>query len=67
MRHAATALGLALVLATAVWAEKGAVPERSGPIAIARIDGSINPASSDYLQRAIEEAATFMKCSGLED
>ena len=58
MRHAATALGLALVLATAVWAEKSAVPERSGPIAIARIDGSINPASSDYLQRAIEEAAT---------
>jgi membrane-bound serine protease (ClpP class) len=31
--------------------------ERSGPVVVARIDGSINPASSDYLQRAIDTAA----------
>ena len=57
MRAAATAIGLALMLAAAAWAGKAPVPERSGPVALARIDGSINPASSDYLQRAIEEAA----------
>jgi membrane-bound serine protease (ClpP class) len=50
----------ALVLAfagPALGAPKREVPERRGPVAVARIDGSINPASSDYLQRAIEEAA----------
>jgi membrane-bound serine protease (ClpP class) len=31
--------------------------ERRGPVVIARIDGSINPASSTYLQGAIDEAA----------
>ena len=36
---------------------KPAATERSGNVAVARINGSINPASSDYLQRAIEEAA----------
>jgi len=30
--------------------------ERSGHVAIARIQGSINPASSDYLQKAIAQA-----------
>ena len=49
---------LALALAApALAAQKPEATERRGPIAIARIDGSINPASSDYLQRAIEEAA----------
>ena len=52
------ALALLLALATpAVAAQNPEPTERSGPIAIARIDGSINPASSDYLQRAIEESA----------
>jgi len=50
------ALALALA-APAVAAEKKPVTERRGPIAVARIDGSINPASSDYLQRAIEQSA----------
>ena len=53
-------LGLALVLAlvTPALAAKPPAPvERRGPIAVARIDGSINPTSSDYLQRAIEESA----------
>jgi membrane-bound serine protease (ClpP class) len=50
-------LGLVLA-APAFGAAKRAPTDRSGPIAIARIDGSINPASSDYLQRAIREAAT---------
>jgi membrane-bound serine protease (ClpP class) len=57
LRPAALAVGLALLLAAAAHAKPSPAPERSGPIAIARIDGSINPASSDYLQRAIEEAA----------
>jgi membrane-bound serine protease (ClpP class) len=53
-------LGLALVLALAAPALAAKPPEaaeRRGPIAVARIDGSINPASSDYLQRAIQESA----------
>ncbi len=53
-------LGLALTLAfapAALAAPKPEAVERRGPIAVARIDGSINPASSDYLQRAIEESA----------
>jgi membrane-bound serine protease (ClpP class) len=52
-------LGLALVLALATAAAAAQKPqpvERRGPIAIARIDGSINPASSDYLQRAIRQS-----------
>jgi membrane-bound serine protease (ClpP class) len=54
-------LGVALLApsaglsATEVLAEEPV--ERRGPVVIARIDGSINPASSTYLQRAIEEAA----------
>ncbi len=55
-----TGLGLLLLaalLALPASAEKQEPVERRGPIAIARIDGSINPASSTYLQRAIEEAA----------
>jgi membrane-bound serine protease (ClpP class) len=46
---------MAALLATPTLAE--APVERRGPVVIARIDGSINPASSTYLQRAIEEAA----------
>jgi membrane-bound serine protease (ClpP class) len=49
------------VLAPALAAAKGPPEpaERRGSIAVARIDGSINPASSDYLQRAIGEAETL--------
>jgi membrane-bound serine protease (ClpP class) len=54
----ATAVAL-LLGAPALAATKAEPPERRGPIAVARIDGSINPASSDYLQRAIQEAATL--------
>ncbi len=36
--------------------EEGPVVRDRGPLLVARIDGSINPASSDYLQRAIEQA-----------
>lgn len=53
---------VALALALPAWAapEPEAEPaERRGTIAVARIDGSINPASSDYLQRAIREAETL--------
>jgi len=60
VRRALAAAVLALLAAApALAAAKGAapVPERRGTVAVARIDGSINPASSDYLQRAIEEAA----------
>jgi membrane-bound serine protease (ClpP class) len=54
------AAALALLLgAPAPAAAKDEPAERSGSVAVARIDGSINPASSDYLQRAIEEAATL--------
>jgi len=60
MMRAFLAAALALLLgAPALAAAKGEPPERRGSIAVARIDGSINPASSDYLQRAIEEAATL--------
>jgi len=31
-------------------------PLREGPIAVARVDGTINPASSDYIQRSIRRA-----------
>jgi membrane-bound serine protease (ClpP class) len=54
-----TGLGLALALALvapALAAKPPEAKERRGPIAVARIDGSINPASSDYLQRAIQES-----------
>jgi membrane-bound serine protease (ClpP class) len=53
-------LGLALALALvapALAAREPEPAERRGAITIARIEGSINPASSDYLQRAIEESA----------
>ncbi len=32
------------------------MPKRSGPVHVARISGSINPASSDYLQKAIAQS-----------
>jgi membrane-bound serine protease (ClpP class) len=54
----ALALWLGL-LVPALAAAKSEPPERRGSIAVARIDGSINPASSDYLQRAIGEAETL--------
>jgi membrane-bound serine protease (ClpP class) len=59
MARAALLLAAALLAAGAGAAAPKPAPapaERSGPVALARIDGSINPASSDYLQRAIEEA-----------
>lgn len=31
-------------------------PRRAGPIVVARVDGTINPASSDYIQRSIRKA-----------
>ena len=38
-------------------AEEGTeVPTRSGPVYVARIAGSINPASSDYLQKSIAQS-----------
>lgn len=54
-------LGLALILLsvgslTAAEEEGEGAVVRSGHIAIARIQGSINPASSDYLQKAIAQA-----------
>ena len=58
LRRLASVVALLLLLAAPIGAEKRPVTERSGPIALARIDGSINPATSDYLQRAIAEAAT---------
>jgi len=58
MTRAGLGLALFLALVTPALAAKPPAPvERRGPIAVARIDGSINPASSDYLQRAIEESA----------
>jgi membrane-bound serine protease (ClpP class) len=55
--RAGLALALLVLGAAALAAPPREVVERSGPIAVARIDGSINPASSDYLQRAIQTAA----------
>jgi membrane-bound serine protease (ClpP class) len=58
MTRRSLGLALALVLAAPALAAKEPEPvERRGSITIARIEGSINPASSDYLQRAIEESA----------
>jgi len=48
-------LAMALSLGIAATA-KEAPPKRSGPVALARVDGSINPASSDYIQSAIRQA-----------
>jgi membrane-bound serine protease (ClpP class) len=53
------ALGSALLLALAAAAVPAAaeeVAERSGTLYVARIAGSINPASSDYLQRAVRQS-----------
>jgi membrane-bound serine protease (ClpP class) len=54
---------VALLAATLAQAEESAptdgadeVPERSGPVMVVRIDGSINPAASDYLQKAIVQS-----------
>jgi membrane-bound serine protease (ClpP class) len=54
-------VGLASLAALTLLAAVGAaadeaIPERSGPVATAQIDGTINPATSDYLQAAIREA-----------
>jgi membrane-bound serine protease (ClpP class) len=53
-----TLTGLLLLASAAIRAGDEEAPERrdSGPITIARIDGSINPASSDYLQKAIQQS-----------
>ncbi len=58
MRRAALALvGSVLGLSAAALAAKAPaeapLARRSGPVYVARIAGSINPASSDYLQKAI--------------
>jgi len=47
---------LSLIWGSAALAAPEPIP-RSGPITVARIHGSINPASSDYLQSAIRESA----------
>jgi membrane-bound serine protease (ClpP class) len=50
------ALGIlvaAAALAAPPRAAQPELPRRSGPVNVARISGSINPASSDYLQKAI--------------
>jgi membrane-bound serine protease (ClpP class) len=36
--------------------KKGAAPERSGPVLVARLDGSVNPASADFLKSALVQA-----------
>ena len=58
----AIALGLGLALARGgsgsaqePAAEASPTP-RDGPVAVARVDGTINPASSDYIQRSIRKA-----------
>jgi membrane-bound serine protease (ClpP class) len=43
-------------LATGAHAAAAPVPKRSGPVHVARISGSINPASSDYLQKSIAQS-----------
>jgi membrane-bound serine protease (ClpP class) len=65
--RAAPALALAAFALAAAAAPKatGPLQERRGHVNVARIAGSINPASSDYLQRAIarseeEEAALLV-------
>ena len=59
-RRRAAALGAALLLVAAAGAAPRPVepelPRRSGPVNVARIAGSINPASSDYLQKAIAQS-----------
>jgi membrane-bound serine protease (ClpP class) len=61
MRFLGLAALLLLVASTAAHAAESApdleqVPTRSGTLFVARIAGSINPASSDYLQRAIRQS-----------
>lgn len=43
-------------LTMALAAEDEPAKRNSGPLTVIRIDGSINPASSDYIQRAIRES-----------
>ena len=50
-----TLLGALLMVSSAMLAEDPPTTS-SGPILVVRIDGSINPASSDYLQKAIRTA-----------
>ena len=62
MMRAGLAFALVLACVTPALAARPAkqqdlqAVERDGVVALARIDGSINPASSDYLQRAIAES-----------
>jgi membrane-bound serine protease (ClpP class) len=60
---AAVCFAAALFVAGLVQAQEGEaaeagdeIPERSGPVMVVRIDGSINPAASDYLQKAIVQS-----------
>lgn len=52
-------LGVLVAAGSALAATPGAerpVQKRSGPVHVARISGSINPASADYLKRAITQS-----------
>jgi membrane-bound serine protease (ClpP class) len=49
---------LVLALAVGVAAAQAGPEKRTGHVNVATIDGSINPASSDYLQKAIAESET---------
>lgn len=67
MRIARLGLASAAALGMLVGVAAGAaqqIPERAGPVAVAHIDGSINPASADYLQEAIRDSER-MKASVL--
>ena len=57
-RLAAAALALLALATHAQEVVKPAAPLRPGPVLIARVDGTINPASADYLVHAIREAET---------
>ncbi len=62
LRRARLAISVAfflpwLAMGLAAQDEAGETPTRdSGPLTVIRIDGSINPASSDYIQQAIRES-----------
>jgi membrane-bound serine protease (ClpP class) len=59
IRALPAALGAALALAAAAGAARAPaaaeLPRRSGPVFVVRIAGSINPASSDFLRKAIAQ------------
>jgi membrane-bound serine protease (ClpP class) len=68
VRHAPLRAALLAAVLAALAVPVGAAPKdapaapappattRSGPVLVARISGSINPASSDYLQKAIQQS-----------